>query len=120
MLNSLQGQRRMRAMLNRARQQPGQFSARISQQLGSLRGAARTRATRPIKDIQEHLATLGERVSLGVEKVGTRLKHGWKVGRSFTLGIAAGALWAMLLTPQSGATTRQRLAQPFQALRRKH
>jgi hypothetical protein len=119
MLNSLQRQSTARALMNRTRRQLGQFSAPISRRVGLLRGAARTRAIRTTSTIQENLTQLGEGVAQGAEKVGTGLKRGWKIGRSFTLGAAAGALWAMLFTPQSGETTRQHLAQPFQALRKK-
>ncbi len=117
--NSLQRQRGMRILLDRPRHQFGQLSAQMSQRLHSLRGSARTRATRATSTIQENLTQLGAEVASGVEKVGASLKHGWKIGRSFALGAAAGALWAMLFTPQSGETTRQRLAQPFRAMRKK-
>ena len=119
MLNSLQRQSTARALLNRTRRQLGQFSAPISRRVGLLRGAARTRAARTTSIIQGNLTRLGAGAASGVEKVGTSLKHGWKIGRSFALGAAAGALWAMLFTPQSGETTRQRLAQPFRAMRKK-
>lgn len=118
-LNPLQRQRSARALLNRTRRQLEQFSTQTSEQLSALGSTTRTQATQTLNGIQENLAQLGEGVALGLEKTGASLKHGWKLGRNFTLGAAAGALWAMLFSPQSGETTRQRLAQPFQSLFRK-
>lgn len=115
LLNPLQRGGSARSVTNNAWRQLAQFSTRARGRFSSLGVPTRTRAAQAIKGTQESLAQLGKGMTLGVEKTGESLKRSWKIGRNFALGVSAGAVWAALFTPQSGETTRQRLAETFQA-----
>jgi gas vesicle protein len=103
-------------LTNLPQQVGGQFGSIGSQlrSIGSSIGTtARETTTQAIDRTQEGLAHIKEGVSAGAARTGEGIKAGWKFSRSFTIGMATGAVWAAIFAPQSGETTRQHLRSIF-------
>jgi hypothetical protein len=101
--------------LKQTQQQLADLSHQAGDQLGFLGEAIGSSTSQAIDRTQGGLEQIRQGVVTGAAKTGEGIETGWKLSRNFTLGMAAGALWAALFTPQSGETTRERLNTIFQS-----
>jgi gas vesicle protein len=117
----LQRQRGSSAWLKQMQRQLTNLSQQARNQASAIGNSigATTRATtaQTIDRTQASLAQVRQGVASGAARTGKGLKSGWKFSRNFTVGMAAGALWAALFAPESGEATRQRLTTIFQLRR---
>jgi hypothetical protein len=110
----LQRQSGANKWMKQTRHQLNDFSQQVGEQLTSLGNAIGVTSTQALDKTQEGLLQAKRGVAVGVAKTGEGIQTGWKLSRNFTLGMAAGAVWAAVFTPQNGETTRQHLSAIFQ------
>src|SRR5579859_5064424 len=91
------------------------FSKQASGQLSSIGSATRATTTQAISKAQANLAQARAGVAIGADRTRRSVRRGWKFSRNFSLGMAAGALWAAFFTPESGEATRQHLTETFRS-----
>lgn len=99
------------ANLKPLQQQLTALTAQAGGQLRSLGATTRATTTGAVGKAQESLSQVGQSVATSASMARSGLKHGWKLGRNFTLGATAGMLWSYLYAPQDGETTRQHIKQ---------
>lgn len=99
------------ANLKPLQQQLTALTAQAGGQLRSLGATTRATTTGAVGKAQESLSQVGQGVATSASMAQSGLKHGWKLGRNFTLGATAGMLWSYLYAPQDGETTRQHIKQ---------
>ncbi len=105
-------------LVQRAQTQLSGLPKQASGQLSSLGSATRATTTQAISKTQANLAQARANVGAGAANAGRSIRRGWKLSRTFTLGMAAGALWAAFFTPESGEDTRQHFSQTFRGRNR--
>ena len=110
-----QSQSNANTWLKQTQHQLRDLSQQAGDQLGSLGDAIGSTTSQALDKTQEGLAQIRQGLATGVAKTGEGIETGWKFSRNFTLGMAAGAIWAALFTPQSGETTREHLSTLFQS-----
>ncbi len=114
-----QGQANAQKWMKQTQQQLAQLSHQASDQLSAIGGSIGATTSQAIGKTQEGLSQIKEGVATGVAKTGEGIQSGWKFSRNFSLGAAAGALWAASFTPEAGETTRKHLKEAVQAITRR-
>ncbi len=110
----LQRQSSASKWLKQTQHQLNDLTQQVGGQLSSIGSSIGTTSTQALDKTQEGLAQIKQGMASGAAKTGEGIQTGWKLSRNFTLGVAAGAVWAAIFTPQNGETTRQHLGAIFQ------
>ena len=115
-LNFIPRQRRTSAnkWMKQTQRQLNDLSHQVGDQVISMGSSLGATTTQAIDKTQEGLEQIRHGVANGAARTGEGIQTGWKLSRNFTLGMAAGAVWAAIFTPQNGETTRQHLNAIFQ------
>jgi hypothetical protein len=116
-ISRLTGRRQKNALvLIPLQRQPSasKWRKQTQRQLSSIGSFIGTTSTQALNKTQEGLAQFKQGVASGAAKTGEGIQTGWKLSRTFTLGMVAGAVWAAIFTPESGETTRRHLSTIFQ------